>query len=120
MNETIQLFREIIGDSTFDSREITKFLQWGSGNLEQALNYYYRRKEKENRTQSQTTVTTRSRSPSNAFTKMNNAMIKQKRTEEFISKVREEYKLPIRARNTLTPKSQPIEKNEENAMDLDI
>jgi hypothetical protein len=37
---------------------------------------------------------------------MNKAMVKQKRTEEFISKVREDYKLPIRGRSSLESKSQ--------------
>jgi hypothetical protein len=87
MQEAIELFRSFTSDYAIDSLEVTKFLTWGKGNLEQALNYYFRRKEKENNTQGK--VSTRSGSPSNVFSKMNKAMVKQKRTEEFITKVRE-------------------------------
>jgi hypothetical protein len=52
---------------------------------------------------------------------MGTAMVKQKRTEEFISKVREEYKLPIRGRSSLESKSRSLEKAEDGGeMDLEF
>jgi hypothetical protein len=71
MSESIDLFRAFTNDHTIDSREITKFLKWGSGNLEQALNYYFRHKEKENKPDPKPTVTTRSKATSDVFSKMN-------------------------------------------------
>lgn len=50
MMEIIEQFREITGDHSIDSDEIGKFIKWGKGNLEQALNYYYVRMEKSAKT----------------------------------------------------------------------
>jgi hypothetical protein len=46
-------------------------------------------------------------------------MVKQKRTEVFISKVREEYKLPVRGRNSGESNTQSHEKAQE-APEMDI
>ena len=42
----VETFRSIVEDSKLTDEEIKKYLSWGKGNLEQALNYYYRRKDK--------------------------------------------------------------------------
>ena len=46
MNATNESFRSIVEDPSLSDIEIKKYLNWGKGNLEQALNYYYRKKEK--------------------------------------------------------------------------
>lgn len=51
MSETIDFFRAITNDVVIKDQEILKFIKWGQGNIEQALNYYYRKKEKENKSQ---------------------------------------------------------------------
>ena len=47
MNENIELFKSIASDDQLKDEEIRKYLGWSKGNLEQALNYYYRKKEKD-------------------------------------------------------------------------
>jgi hypothetical protein len=47
MNETIAQFRAITDDYAISDEEIKKFVNWGKGDLQQALNYYFRRKEKQ-------------------------------------------------------------------------
>lgn len=45
-SESIQLFRTITEDFNIKDEEIKKFLKWGNNDIQQALNYYYRRIEK--------------------------------------------------------------------------
>lgn len=44
--ESVQLFRTITEDFNIQDQEIVKFLKWGNNDMQQALNYYYRRLEK--------------------------------------------------------------------------
>ena len=44
MSEAVQEFRAITDDRALSEQEIKKYLAWGKGNLEQALNYYFRKK----------------------------------------------------------------------------
>ena len=46
MDHDVGHFRGITNDHSISHQEILKYYKWGKGNLEQALNYYYRRKEK--------------------------------------------------------------------------
>lgn len=86
MNATIETFRSIVEDPQLSDQEIGKYLSWGKGNLQQALNYYYRKKDKENKEKEQPVS---KRSESNVFEKMKNASIREKKTEEFIKNVKE-------------------------------
>jgi len=90
-----------------EDREIGKFLQWGNGNLETAINYYYQKKEKENKSKPKTKEPTSlgKNRQVNALSKITQAQVKQSRTEAFISRIREEYKLPIKGRNSLESNS---------------
>ena len=47
MNEVVQNFRAITNDFKISDQEINKYLGWGKGDLQLALNYYYRKKDKE-------------------------------------------------------------------------
>lgn len=40
-------FRSIAGENELSDKEVQKYLQWGKGNIEVALNYYFNRKTKE-------------------------------------------------------------------------
>lgn len=44
MNDSLQQFRDIVDDHTLTDQEVKKYLNWSQGNLEQALNYYFRKK----------------------------------------------------------------------------
>jgi hypothetical protein len=77
MSEQIELFRAITNDHTIQSTEISKFLKWGSGNLEQALNYYFRQKEKENKCKHTPPPAAKPKAPSDAFSKIKEGMVKQ-------------------------------------------
>lgn len=77
MSEHIEHFRAVTNDHTIQSAEISKFLKWGNGNLEQALNYYYRQKEKENKCKPTPAPPTRSKTSSDAFSKIKEGMVKQ-------------------------------------------
>ena len=41
MNEKIELFRSITMDHDVEEAQVTKFINWGKGDIQQALNYYY-------------------------------------------------------------------------------
>ena len=73
-------------------------MTWSKGNLEQALNYYYRKLEKSTKEnpppQSQPVQPLFN---NNAFSTMRTASIRQKQTETFIKHARKEYELPIRS-----------------------
>jgi hypothetical protein len=45
-SESIQLFRTITEDFKIQDDVIVKYLKWGNNDMQQALNYYYRRLEK--------------------------------------------------------------------------
>ncbi len=77
MSEHIELFRAITNDHTIQSTEISKFLKWGNGNLEQALNYYFRQKEKENKSKFTPPPALRPKASSDAFSKIKEGMVKQ-------------------------------------------
>jgi hypothetical protein len=47
MSEYVQTFRAITNDFKISDQEITKYLGWGKGDLQVALNYYYTKKDKE-------------------------------------------------------------------------
>ena len=86
MSEAVQEFRAITDDHALSEQEIKKYLAWGKGNLEQALNYYFRKKKKSQATPSQLPLT-RSQDR-NAFQTMRNASIRQNQTETYIKNVR--------------------------------
>lgn len=46
MSEAVENFRAITNDYRVSDQEITKYLSWGKGDLQVALNYYYRKKDK--------------------------------------------------------------------------
>lgn len=46
MGEMVEQFRNITNDLSVSEQDIKKFLKWGKGNLEHALNYYYRQEDK--------------------------------------------------------------------------
>lgn len=119
MSEQVQTFRIITDDQSLSDNEIKKYLQWGKGNLEQALNYYFRKKEK---TQAQTPTQNTTppakqeeRKPTekaNLFEKMKTASLRQKQTENFINQIRKQYELPITKASKRTSKSQDKNKND--------
>jgi hypothetical protein len=41
--ETILLFRSITEDFQIQDSEIAKYIKWGNHDIQQALNYYYRK-----------------------------------------------------------------------------
>jgi len=47
MSEAVKDFRSITNDHKVSEQEIQKYLSWGKGDLQIALNYYYRKKDKE-------------------------------------------------------------------------
>ena len=51
---------------------------------------------------------------------MTRAMSKQKRTEEFIKQVREEYKLPIRGRSSIEGGKEVGEKKGDKQNEMDV
>ena len=90
--ESLELFRSITDDHNISNAEIRKYLSWGKGNIEQALNYYYRKQEKQQTSPAPTQPNPMTRShSSDAFQVMGQAMVRHKRTEEFIARVRREY-----------------------------
>ena len=58
MKGTIEDFRAITNDYAISKEEVNKFINWGSGNLEHAINYYYRAKDKQAKNQKQSTAVT--------------------------------------------------------------
>jgi hypothetical protein len=44
--ESIILFKSITQDNNISDTEIIKYLNWGNNDLQQALNYYFRKLEK--------------------------------------------------------------------------
>ena len=48
-DSSVDSFRNLIEDPSLTDAEIKKYLTWGKGNLEQALNYYFRKKDKESK-----------------------------------------------------------------------
>lgn len=46
MEEKILCFRNITQDSEIDESEVIKFINWSKGDIQQALNYYYKNLEK--------------------------------------------------------------------------
>jgi hypothetical protein len=46
MDDQIAQFRAITEDTIIDTAQISKFIQWGKGDLQHALNYYYQHLEK--------------------------------------------------------------------------
>lgn len=46
MDDTLTLFRSITLDYDAEEAQIRKFLAWGKGDIQQALNYYYVHLEK--------------------------------------------------------------------------
>lgn len=51
MKGAIEDFRAITNDYDISKEEVSKFINWGSGNLEHAINYYYRAKDKQAKSQ---------------------------------------------------------------------
>jgi hypothetical protein len=47
MEDSIAMFRSITDDYAISEQEIRKFLTWGKGSIDHALNYYYRKREKD-------------------------------------------------------------------------
>ena len=39
--EKIMMFKSIASNPNLNESEVKKFLEWGKGDIEQALNYYY-------------------------------------------------------------------------------
>lgn len=110
MNGTIEDFRAITNDYAISKDEVAKFINWGSGNLEHAINYYYRNKDKQAKTQKQSSSTAKEEGSRDAFECIKQATAKQQRTERYINRIREEYKLPIRGRSSLASQDQKQEK----------
>lgn len=46
MQEKVLMFRSITEDHSIAEKEIVKFINWGKGDVQQALNYYFRNLEK--------------------------------------------------------------------------
>ena len=61
-------------DSKLTDEEIKKYLNWGKGNLEQALNYYYRKKDKQSKEKKEKPVERKSKS--SVFDKMKSASVR--------------------------------------------
>ena len=121
MNATNESFRTIAEDPTLTDAEIKKYLNWGKGNLEQALNYYYRKKEKQNKEKSSQGKEEEKRVTRSVFDKMKNASIREKQTEQFIKHVKEEYQLPItkggKGKESKGKQSKGKEKDKEEMVD---
>lgn len=67
MNGAIEDFRAITNDYAISKEEVAKFINWGSGNLEHAINYYYRAKDKQAKTQKQGTSVGKEEGSRDAF-----------------------------------------------------
>ena len=80
MDASVDSFRCLVEDPSLTEAEIKKYLNWGKGNLEQALNYYYRKKEKESKEKESRETKRETRSQGNVFQKMNAASIREKQT----------------------------------------
>jgi hypothetical protein len=46
MEDKIATFRAITEDNAINESQITKFIEWGKGDVQHALNYYYSHLEK--------------------------------------------------------------------------
>jgi hypothetical protein len=46
MQDKITMFRTITEDQDIDDKEVIKFINWGKGDIQQALNYYFINLEK--------------------------------------------------------------------------
>jgi hypothetical protein len=46
MDEKVSIFRSFTDDNSIEEKEIIKFIEWGKGDLQQAINYYYKHLEK--------------------------------------------------------------------------
>jgi hypothetical protein len=46
MQDKITMFRTITEDQDIDDKEVVKFINWGKGDIQQALNYYFINLEK--------------------------------------------------------------------------
>lgn len=134
MEDSLATFRSITDDYAISEQEIRKFLTWGKGSIDHALNYYYRKLEKEEKkggTQQKTVEKeerkTQASQPvpaqdtQDVFSKMRKATLRQKKTDEFIKNVREEYKLPIKGRASLkAAKGEKGEKGEKKEEELEL
>jgi hypothetical protein len=101
MDDLFSQFKAIVADPALKDTEIRRYIAWGKGNLEHALNYYYRKKEKQDTSlASQEKEARKESKEKDVFAKMKNASIRQKQTENFIKHVKEEYQLPIISRHS--------------------